>query len=187
MADGWAEEVYFVRISRCTFRLLLIANQPINGTGVQTSGDGNVGRGRVNRRIAQEVDGSTSEIALLAQALVWRSEPHLLAFPLAGLGFPDVSGLVGVYETGRNGVDADPVGCKFYTEDFGKHHDAAFRGVVRGHPVAWQGDVGGLRGNQEDATGLFLLDQVSSHHLSCEECAANLGCGSANAPSAEAA
>jgi hypothetical protein len=66
--DSWAEEVILghacggVRSDvqylsaeaddcipiEATHDLLLIANQPINGTGMQASGDGDIGRGRVN-------------------------------------------------------------------------------------------------------------------------------------------
>ena len=155
-------------------RLLLIADQTINGTSVQSPRNRNVCRRRVHRRIAQEVHRRAGEIALLAQALVRRRQPHLLALAPAGLCFADVARLVRVDEAGRDGVDADAVRRQLDAEDFGQLHHAAFGGVVGRHAVAWQGDVRGLRGDEEDAAGLFALDQVFCHHLGCEECAADL-------------
>lgn len=155
-------------------RLLLIANQTINGTSMQSARNRNVCRRRVHRRIAQEIHRRAGEIALLAQALVRRRQPHLLALAPAGLCFADVTRLVRVDEARRNGVDADAVRRQLDAEDFGQLHHAAFGGVVGRHAVAWQGDVRGLRGDEEDAAGLFALDQMFCDHLSGEECAADL-------------
>ena len=77
---------------RATLDLLLIANQPINGTGMQTASDGDVGRGRMDRCIAEEVDSSACEIALLAQAL-FGGASHICS-PSLLLGFASLMFLV---------------------------------------------------------------------------------------------
>jgi hypothetical protein len=121
--------------------LLFIADQPINSASMQSTRNRNIRRRRVNRSIAQKVYSSARKIALLTQALVRRSQPHLLALALARLSFADVPGLIGVNEAGRDGVDADAVWRQLDSEDSGEHHHAAFAGVVCGHSVAWQSDV----------------------------------------------
>jgi hypothetical protein len=158
--------------------LLLIANQPINSARMQTPRNRNIRRRRVHRRIAQEIHRRSRQIALLAEALVRRRQPHLLALALAGLCFADVARLVRVDEARRDGVDTDAVRSELDAEDFGELHHAAFGGVVGGHAVAWQGDVRGLRGDEEDAAGGFAVDEVFGDHLGCEECAADLCNGS---------
>lgn len=101
----------------------------------------NIRRRRVHRRIAQEIHRRARQIALLAEALIRRRQPHLLALALAGLCFADVARLVLVHEARRDGVDADAVRRQLDAEDFGELEDAAFGGVVGCHAVAWESDV----------------------------------------------
>lgn len=97
--------------------LLLIPNQPINRTRVQSSSDSDIRRSGVHARIAQEIHRSTHEITLHAQPLIRRSQPHLLALLLAGLRFADIPRLVRVHEARRDGVDSDAVWREFDAQD----------------------------------------------------------------------
>ena len=96
---------------------------------------------RVHRRIAQEIHRRTRQIALLAEALVRRRQPHLLALALAGLCFADVARLVRVDEARRDGVDADAVGTPFGGEVAAELEDGGFGGVVGGADEALGGYV----------------------------------------------
>lgn len=96
--------------------------------------------------------------------------------PLAlALGRPHVPRHVRVHETGRDGVDADAVRRELDPQHLGEHHDGALGGVVGGHAVAGEGDVGGLRGDEENTAVDFLADHFAGDELHCEECAADLG------------
>ena len=140
---------------------------------MQPARDGNVRRRRMNRRIAQEINRRPRQVILRAQPLVRRRQPHLLPLALA-LGRPHIAGHVRVNEARRDGVDADAVRCELDAQHSREHHDGALGGIVGGHSVAGEGDMGGLRGNEKNAAADILGNHFAGDELDCEECAADL-------------
>lgn len=137
-------------ISTSTLSRLLVADDPIDGSSMQPTRDGNISRRGVPAGITQEIDDSAREVVLRAEPLQRRRQPHLVALPLA-LGLAHVPRHVAVDEPGRDGVDADLVRRELDGQRPRQHQDAALAGVVGRHPVARERDVARLRGDEDDA------------------------------------
>lgn len=142
--------------------LLLPGNNTINRSRMQTSSDLNIRRRSMPSSITQQVDNSTREVILSAQALQRRRQPHLVALTLALDGAHRTRHLR-VHVARRDGVDADVVGRQLDGQRPGEHEDSALGGVVSGHAVAGEGDVGRLRGDEDHAAAGALLDDLLGH------------------------